>query len=477
MHVYHRRLYTLVQLLLDALSLKLIWECATQLRILLNPVMNLQVTSREAVQWSPPLVLILLLWIIVSYRLRLYRMPDGIRPWTVLVWAGENTLVVTTLTVVATFFSRELGAGTSRIFVLILLPVTFVVLAMTRWTALRVVAAAEKRWLPPLRIALVGDSRGASRLVSRIGSTQIRTAIRGLIVPEGAASGAAGPLPVLGTTREIAELINREQLDRVIVLTGSLPDRELEHCNQVFRRMGVQVSCALDLAHDPVRVDLSTQYGLPFLEMVPLRFTRTQEIVKRAFDITMALMVLTFLAPVMLLIAALIKLTSKGPVLYKAARVGKGGRHFIFLKFRSMYVDNDRSGLAEANEKSGHIFKIRNDPRVTPVGRFLRRYSLDELPQLINVLRGEMSLVGPRPLPAHDLGPDGMSQQFFAWSESRARVHPGLTGLWQVNGRSELAFEDMIRLDLEYIETWSLALDISILLETPMLVLRGVGAY
>jgi lipopolysaccharide/colanic/teichoic acid biosynthesis glycosyltransferase len=137
----------------------------------------------------------------------------------------------------------------------------------------------------------------------------------------------------------------------------------------------------------------------------------------------------------------------------------------------------DRTHVAHANEKQGHIFKIKRDPRVTPVGRFIRRYSLDELPQLINVLLGEMSLVGPRPLPAGDLGPDGMSREFADWSEGRSAVYPGITGLWQVNGRSELPFEEMVRLDLQYIREWSLLLDIKIILATPGLVVRGVGAY
>lgn len=195
-------------------------------------------------------------------------------------------------------------------------------------------------------------------------------------------------------------------------------------------------------------------------------------------DVVLSLTALVGLGPLMLVLAIVIRLTSRGPVLYKALRVGKGGRHFTFLKFRSMYHDDEaRSRMAAANEKSGHIFKIREDPRITPIGRFLRRYSLDELPQLINILRGEMSIVGPRPLPARDLGPDGMSRQFTAWSESRARVQPGLTGLWQIKGRSDLSFEDMIRYDLEYIQNWSLSLDINIILSTPMLVLRGVGAY
>jgi lipopolysaccharide/colanic/teichoic acid biosynthesis glycosyltransferase len=158
--------------------------------------------------------------------------------------------------------------------------------------------------------------------------------------------------------------------------------------------------------------------------------------------------------------------------------VGKGGRYFTFLKFRSMYIDGpQREKLAEANEKGGHIFKMRNDPRVTPVGAFIRRYSLDELPQLFNVLRGDMSLVGPRPLPSSDMQPDGMSDDYQLWSETRARVMPGISGLWQISGRSDLDFEQMTELDLRYVENWSLAQDFKILLQTPLVVLTGRGAY
>ncbi len=135
-----------------------------------------------------------------------------------------------------------------------------------------------------------------------------------------------------------------------------------------------------------------------------------------------------------------------------------------------------RLQLARMNEKSGHMFKIRNDPRVTPVGRFLRRYSLDELPQIINVLLGDMSLVGPRPLPAGDLNWDGMSDRFPEWAECRARVAPGISGLWQVRGRSDVSFEHMVRYDIQYVREWSLALDLRILFETPLVVISGRGA-
>jgi lipopolysaccharide/colanic/teichoic acid biosynthesis glycosyltransferase len=157
--------------------------------------------------------------------------------------------------------------------------------------------------------------------------------------------------------------------------------------------------------------------------------------------------------------------------------VGKGGKYFTFLKFRSMYTDRNRASVATLNERDGHIFKIRKDPRVTPVGRILRRLSFDELPQLFNVLRGDMSLVGPRPLPAEDLGPDGMSQRFIIWSKQRSQTPPGITGLWQIRGRSNLPFDAMLLYDQEYVRNWSLMLDLIILLKTPLFVLLGDGAY
>jgi exopolysaccharide biosynthesis polyprenyl glycosylphosphotransferase len=309
-------------------------------------------------------------------------------------------------------------------------------------------------------------------------SANVGNVIKGLIVPEGhLTDGLSFPIPILGTTAQLAEVINREHLNRIILLNGSISRGELDECNKVFKRMGVIVNCTVDFAPEPGRINVVNQYGLPLVELRPLSFTKGQEFVKRAFDIVASTVALIFLAPTLLVIAALVKFTSEGPILYKAPRVGRGGRHFMFLKFRSMYTAMDRTHVAHANEKQGHIFKIKQDPRVTSVGRFIRRYSLDELPQLINVLRGEMSLVGPRPLPAGDLGPDGMSREYADWSEGRSAVYPGITGLWQVNGRSELPFEEMVRLDLQYIREWSLLLDIKIILATPGLVVKGVGAY
>ena len=209
---------------------------------------------------------------------------------------------------------------------------------------------------------------------------------------------------MLGGLPDLGALINRHGLDRLIIADGHLTEPLMDECAGTARRMGVVASRAFPSLGPSTRVALSEIYGLHLLELRGASFTRGQEWLKRAFDIVAAGLLLIALSPLLVGLAILVKLTSPGPVLYKAPRVGRGGRHFVFLKFRSMYYgQNERRRVAERNEKTGHVFKIRNDPRVTPLGRFMRRYSLDELPQFANVLLGQMSLVGPRPLPAEDL--------------------------------------------------------------------------
>jgi exopolysaccharide biosynthesis polyprenyl glycosylphosphotransferase len=209
-------------------------------------------------------------------------------------------------------------------------------------------------------------------------------------------------------------------------------------------------------------------------------------VVKRAMDVVGSLLALVLLFPALVAIAIAIKLTSKGPVLFRQERVGQHGRKFVFLKFRSMQCKNDSSiheaftreliagknGLSGDSGSTQAVFKIQNDPRVTSIGKFLRRTSLDELPQFINVLNGEMSLVGPRPPIPYEV------KCYNIWHRRRLfMVKPGITGLWQVSGRSKIGFDDMVRLDLKYARTWSLWLDLKILAQTPHAVISGAGAY
>jgi lipopolysaccharide/colanic/teichoic acid biosynthesis glycosyltransferase len=194
---------------------------------------------------------------------------------------------------------------------------------------------------------------------------------------------------------------------------------------------------------------------------------------KRTFDIVGATLLLAVLSPVLLAIAFAIRLSSRGPVVYRSIRPGIGGVPFACLKFRTMRHDADQiqADLESLNEASGAIFKIRDDPRLTRIGRILRQYSLDELPQLVNVLRGEMSLVGPRPLPMRDY------ERLESWHKKRYLVLPGITGLWQVSGRSDLDFDDLVRLDFLYLERWSPFLDLTILIKTIPAVVARRGAY
>jgi lipopolysaccharide/colanic/teichoic acid biosynthesis glycosyltransferase len=196
-------------------------------------------------------------------------------------------------------------------------------------------------------------------------------------------------------------------------------------------------------------------------------------VLKRGFDLIVSLLVLVVLLPLWIAIAVAVKLSSRGPVFFADRRVGLGEREFAMLKFRTMYVDaaERQRELESRNEAEGALFKIRDDPRVTRVGRVLRRFSLDEIPNMVNVLRGEMSLVGPRPLPTRDYN------LLEEWHLKRYLVLPGMTGLWQISGRSNLSFDDLVRLDFFYLDNWSIWLDITILARTIPAVMSQRGAY
>ncbi len=372
-------------------------------------------------------------------------------------------------------------------------PISFILLIASLYFSLWIAGRVERRWRTPKRLAVLGSGDAVHSLAEAIRlSGGDGVSVLGLILPESAAAAASAEgaivtpdplvesarLPVLGTTRELAEVINRESLDRIIV-ASTLTEPEVEDFGRVTRRMGVTVSRPIQPARRDVLVKHQREFGLDFIELRAAPFTQRQEILKRAIDLAGSLVLTTLLLPLFALIAFAIRATSKGPVFYKARRVGKGGRYFTFWKFRSMYIGGpSRDELRKRNESSGHLFKIRQDPRITPVGRILRRFSLDELPQLLNVLAGDMSLVGPRPLPVEDLDPDGMSSAFAQWAEQRSQLRPGITGLWQVSGRSELPFSKMMELDLNYIRSWSVRLDLKLLLlDTPRAVLSGRGAY
>jgi exopolysaccharide biosynthesis polyprenyl glycosylphosphotransferase len=276
---------------------------------------------------------------------------------------------------------------------------------------------------------------------------------------------------LLGSISEIERLVQAYAVDELVV---ALPAHRREQISRVLVRgfnRRVSVRFVSDL-HEllPREWHLHDVGGRRYI-----RFWSAAQVswFKRAMDLVLVSVGLVAVFPVFAIVAVAIRLDSAGPIFYGQTRVGRNGRHFKMLKFRSMCADADRrlEALQQHNEASGPLFKIRNDPRVTRVGAYLRRWSLDELPQLINVLRGEMSLVGPRPPVPSEVA------QYEDWQLGRLRAIPGLTGLWQVSGRSEVPFHDMVRLDLHYIRNWSFALDLEILLRTIPAVLSNRGAY
>jgi len=281
-------------------------------------------------------------------------------------------------------------------------------------------------------------------------------------------------LKSLGPIEELPVVLERERVDEVIIADPDFPqDRAVELVDECHER-GVTVRVAPStmgiLTH---RAELVPGQSVPLFELTPPVFEGFDYFVKRTFDIAGALALMVLAAPVMIVSALAIRLTSRGPAFYRSNRPGIGGIQFDCFKFRTMRSDADQvqADLESLNEASGPLFKIRDDPRMTAVGRFLRRYSLDELPQLFNVLRGEMSLVGPRPLPLRDF------ERLEDWHKKRYLVLPGITGLWQVSGRSELDFDDLVRLDFLYLERWSVSLDLTILLKTVPAVLTRKGAF
>jgi exopolysaccharide biosynthesis polyprenyl glycosylphosphotransferase len=479
--------FHLTHLALDLAALSAAWRITAELRLLLNAYMTAAIPRGVIDDVAPRPLTLLALWVLASAWLKTYRDRSDRSLVVELFRVVKSTLVFCTLAILFTFFFRHFGADLSRSFVLILAPVTFLCLVASLVLAIPVARRLGRRWPTLKRVAVLGAAEEAGEVIAALrhaGSEEI--AFRGLILPEQAAQAvcaAAAPdssveLPVLGTTRQLAELINRESLDRIIVASNLLSEPEFELCGSVTRRMGVTVSRPLRRTGTGVIVTCQREYGLHLIDVEAHPFSHWQEALKRGIDAAASLAAITILLPVFAVLGCLVRLTSEGPVFYKSQRVGKGGRHFAFWKFRSMYTHGPhRRELAERNENSGHLFKIRRDPRITPLGRLMRRLSLDELPQLFNVLAGEMSLVGPRPLPAEDLDQDGMSGSFAMWAEQRALVRPGITGLWQINGRSDLPFEQMVKMDLEYVRRRSLVFDLRILLQTPWAVLSGRGAY
>lgn len=283
-----------------------------------------------------------------------------------------------------------------------------------------------------------------------------------------------GPFRALGPINNVAQTLELIPVDRVIVCLPWQSHRTMQRLLHHCELAGVKAQVVPDffqMTRDHMQVD--DLNGIPLISKRDIVITGWNLVLKRTFDLVLSALIGIILSPLLLAVAIAIKLDSPGPIFYSQERVGRNGKTFRCFKFRSMIVNAEEmvAELAERNEASGPLFKLRQDPRITRVGRFLRRYSIDEFPQFWNVVRGEMSIVGPRPNLPEEVA------QYQEWHRKRLLVSPGITGLWQVSGRSDLTFDEMVLLDVYYVENWNVLLDINIMLRSIPAIIRARGAY
>ncbi|TFV90369.1 sugar transferase [Blastococcus sp. CT_GayMR16] len=413
-----------------------------------------------------------LVWVLAMHAMRSYEQQflwEGLEEFRRVLFAGA--LVLAGVAIASWGLELPIDRG-------------FVVVALLLATALTLASRlVQREWLRRQRAKgrflqttlLVGRPQGVAALHQQLlREAQYGYRVVGCCLPTAGTDTFDG-VPVLGGPRDVVDVVRRYEVDTVAVL----PSPELD--GDALRRLGWDLETTrADLLLAPAateiagpRVRIRPVCGLSLLQMERPELRGVRRVAKTAFDRIGAGVGLLLLVPVLLTVALMVKVTSRGPILFRQERVGRDGRIFAMIKFRSMEADAELllERLTAANEGNGVLFKLRHDPRVTRVGRTLRRYSLDELPQLFNVLKGDMSLVGPRPPLPSEVG------RFEADMHRRFVVKPGLTGLWQVSGRSNLSWDDSMRMDIHYVENWSLLLDLMILWRTVGAVLRGDGAY
>jgi exopolysaccharide biosynthesis polyprenyl glycosylphosphotransferase len=325
------------------------------------------------------------------------------------------------------------------------------------------------------RLLVVGSGRLGKLVMQHIAANpNLGYAIVGFLHDLNEPPGDFGRFKMLGTIEDIGPVIRSMQIDEVIIALPAQMHQQAIRSVKLCERLGTSFKLIPDLYElNLSRIDMDAIEGIPLINIKQVSLNIWQGFITRLIDITVSASVLILGLPLWIFLALAIALSSPGPIIYKQTRIGLNGRAFQIHKFRSMYKDADQrlAQLLSQNEARGPLFKMKNDPRVTPIGKFLRSTSLDEIPQFINILKGDMSLVGPRPALPREVA------QYEEWQKGRLAIKPGLTGLWQVRGRSNLTFDEGVLMDLYYIENWSLRLHIQILLRTIPAVLFSRGAY
>jgi exopolysaccharide biosynthesis polyprenyl glycosylphosphotransferase len=414
-----------------------------------------------------------LLWPVVAFSIGLYR-SDQLSTWASAISEIPRAFVAVLLITWPLFGAASLLALDHEVVL------TFLTVAATAALAgvSRSIVRAGLHRTPELRqrTLILGSGVVAGQVVKKLQDNgQFGLVPVGMVDDEVHNVGTA-ELPWLGRFADLDTIVETQQIDRVIIAFSRASHEQLLESIRACRDAGVAIDVVPRLFEFLEGVQALDQVGgLPVLSISAANLTSISMAAKRALDMVGSLCAITLLAPLMIAIAVAIKLESRGPVFFRQPRAGRRRSSFQLIKFRSMYIDAERrkrefEDLNEAGD--GVMFKIRDDPRVTRVGRFIRRYSLDELPQLFNVLKGEMSLVGPRPLIFPET--DALEEH---WHLRRLELRPGLTGPWQIYGRSQTPFQEMVRFDYQYVAGWSLARDIEIMLATLPAVISGRGAY
>jgi exopolysaccharide biosynthesis polyprenyl glycosylphosphotransferase len=415
-----------------------------------------------------PLVVGLLVWVTSAWLHRLYdeRPRAGRRA---VLRLTQSLAVVALLTGAVVFLFSPAEAG--RPLTVLYFAVAWAFLAGNRAAFRLVGSLARRRGYSARRFAVVGAGTTARELADAISShPDWGYQFVGFVLPD---RGARSRGPVLGELSRLDAILQEHVIDEVVFAVNRERLDDIEHAVQACEELGVDYQISLDLLRfGQAHLRMGELDGFPTLAYARAPTDSLALTLKRLFDVGVGAGVLLLLSPVLLGVAAAIKLDSPGPVFFRQRRVGLNGRPFTMFKFRSMYVDAEArlEALKAHNEMDGPVFKMRNDPRITRVGRFLRKTSLDEFPQFINVLSGMMSVVGPRPpLPAE-------VRQYKPWQRRRLSMKPGITCIWQVSGRNDIDFDHWMELDLEYIDHWSLWRDFEICLKTIPAVLTARGA-
>lgn len=370
----------------------------------------------------------------------------------------------------------------SRAYLAVAFPVGLVTLLFSRWMWRKYVSYRRTAGLYHTAVLVIGEREAVETLTSELtadagsGYDVVGVCIAGGGDSRGQHLTVGGRrIPIVGGVEHAATAVRDCDADTVAIAgTGRLGVQEVRRLIWQLDPMGVDLLVSpgvMDIA--PSRMVMRPVASLPLLHIAKPQYRGAKRIEKRLFDVACALFALSVTMPILVAVAIAIKVTSRGPVFYASERIGIDGKPFYMLKFRTMVVDADKQceNLLQHNDSDGLLFKIRNDPRVTPVGRILRRFSLDELPQFINVLRRDMSVVGPRPPLRREV------ERYDGDVRRRLLVKPGITGLWQISGRSDLSWDRAVRLDLSYVDNWSMAGDIVIIAKTMRAVLRHEGAY